>query len=68
MKENKNKLLILKKTLGKRFAVITDYAKLEHYYGHVESIVDENTVIIKDDENQQQKASIFDLRNPAQEL
>lgn len=68
MKENKSKLLILKKIIGKRFAVITDHSKLDHYYGHVESVVDENTVFIKDDENQQQKVSIFDLRNPAQEL
>ena len=62
------KLNILKKILGKRVAVITNYSSLEHYYGEVTQVIDESMVLVKNDINEEYKVSIFDIRNPAQEL
>ena len=62
------KLNILKKILGKRVAVITNYSPLEHYYGEVTQVIDESMVLVKNDINEEYKVSIFDIRNPAQEL
>lgn len=54
--------------LGKRVAVITNYDNLEHYYGEVIEAVDENTLLVKNDQGEEKEVSIFDIRNPTQEL
>lgn len=66
--KNKAKFFIAKKMIGKRVAVIKDYSNLDHYYGQVEDLIDEDTFLIKNDQGEQAKVSIFDIRNPAQEL
>jgi len=66
--KNTQKLNVLKKMLGKRVAVITNYTTLDHYYGEVAEVIDETNVVVKNDRNEDSKVSIFDIRNPAQEL
>lgn len=66
--KNSQKLNILKRILGKRVAVITNYTTLDYFYGEVAKIIDETNVIAKNDRNENSKTSIFDIRNPAQEL
>ena len=66
--KNTQKLNIVKKMVGKRVAVITNYNTLEHFYGEVSEVIDEMNVIVKNDKNEDSKVSIFDIRNPAQEL
>lgn len=66
--KNTQKLNILKRIIGKRVAVITNYSNLDHFYGEVLEVVDETNVVVKSDRNEDSKVSIFDIRNPAQEL
>lgn len=66
--KNSQKLNILKKMLGKRVAVITNYNNLEHFYGEVSNIIDEMNLAVKKDNGEEVKTSIFDVRNPTQEL
>jgi hypothetical protein len=66
--KNTQKLNVLKRMLGKRVAVITNYINLDHFYGEVTEVIDETNVVIKNDKNEDSKASIFDIRNPSQEL
>jgi ferredoxin-fold anticodon binding domain-containing protein len=66
--KNTQKLNVLKRMLGKRVAVITNYSTLDHFYGEVIEIFDETNVVVKNDKNEASKASIFDIRNPSQEL
>lgn len=66
--KNTQKLNILKRMLGKRVAVITNYNTLDHFYGEVAEVIDESNLIIKSDKNEDIKVSIFDVRNPNQEL
>jgi len=66
--KNTQKLNVLKRMLGKRVAVITSYTTLDHFYGEVTEVIDETNVVIKNDRNEDSKVSIFDIRNPAQEL
>ena len=69
MKEKNNqKVNILKRMIGKMVAVIENYNTLDHYYGEVSEVIDEKNVIVKNDKNEDIKVSIFDIRNPAQEL
>lgn len=58
----------MKRMIGKRVAVITNYDGLEHYYGEVVEAVDENTLLVKNDQGEEKEVSIFDVRNPTQEL
>jgi len=64
-KENLLKLNILKRILGKKMVVITDYIKNEYYYAQVDSIIDESNVVMKKLSGEIQKISIFDLRSPS---
>lgn len=66
--KNTQKLNVLKKMLGKRVAVITNYDTLDHFYGEVLEVVNDSNVIIKNDKNEDIQVSIFDIRNPTQEL
>ena len=66
--KNTQKLNVLKRMLGKRVAVITNYTTLDHFYGEVSEVLDESNVVVKNDKNEDSKVSIFDIRNPAQEL
>lgn len=66
--KNTQKLNVLKRMLGKRVAVITSYTTSDHFYGEVAEVIDETNVVIKNDRNEDSKVSIFDIRNPAQEL
>ena len=66
--KNTQKLNVLKRMLGKMVAVITNYSTLEHFYGEVSEVIDESNVIVKNDKNEDSKVSIFDIRNPAQQL
>jgi ferredoxin-fold anticodon binding domain-containing protein len=66
--KNTQKLNVLKRMLGKRVAVITNYNTLDHFYGEVSEVIDETNVVVKSDRNEDSKVSIFDIRNPAQEL
>jgi ferredoxin-fold anticodon binding domain-containing protein len=66
--KNTQKLNILKRMIGKRVAVIRNYSTLEYFYGEVSEVIDETNVVIKNDKNESSKVSIFDIRNPTQEL
>jgi len=66
--KNKARFFFTKKMIGKRVAVIKDYSNLNHYYGQVEEAIDEDTLLVKNDQGEQEKVSIFDIRNPTQEL
>lgn len=66
--KNSQKLNILKRMLGKRVAVITNYVTLDYFYGEVAEIIDETNVIVNNDRNENSKASIFDIQNPTQKL
>jgi len=66
--KNTQKLNVLKRMLGKRVAVITNYNTLDHFYGEISEVIDETNVVVKSDRNEDSKVSIFDIRNPAQEL
>jgi len=66
--KNTQKLNVVKRMLGKRVAVITNYNTLDHFYGEVLEVIDETNVVVKSDRNEDSKVSIFDIRNPAQEL
>jgi hypothetical protein len=54
--------------VGKRVAVIVNYNTLDYFYGEVSSVIDECNVVVKNDRNEDSKVSIFDIRNPNQEL
>ena len=66
--KNMQKLNILKRMIGKRVAVIVNYNTLDYFYGEVTSVIDESNVAVKNDRNEDSKVSIFDIRNPNQEL
>ena len=66
--KSKLKMNILKRMVGKRVAVIVNYNTSEHYYGEVIQAVDENTLSVKNDQGEEKQVSIFDVRNPTQEL
>jgi len=66
--KNTQKLNVLKRMLGKRVAIITNYTTLDYFYGEVSEVIDESNVVVKNDKNEDSKVSIFDIRNPAQEL
>jgi len=66
-KQNSVKLNILKRIIGKKMVVITDYIKNEYYYGLVESVIDDNNVKIKSISGETKDVSIFDLRSPSVE-
>lgn len=57
-----NRLLILKKMIGKRVFVVSDYNKYEGYVGHVEDVSSENELLINNG-NVLNKISIFDIRS-----
>lgn len=66
--KSKLRMTIIKKMIGKRVAVLSNYNTLEHYYGEVTDAIDESTLLIKNDQGEETQVSIFDVRNPAQEL
>lgn len=66
-KQNSVKVNILKRMLGRKMVVIKDYVKNEYYYGHVDSVIDESNVNVKNIDGEVEKVSIFDLRSPSQE-
>lgn len=63
-----NKLFHSKKMIGKRVAVISDYKNFSFWLGVVDSVKDENTFIIKNANDNLEEVSIFDIRNPTQEI
>jgi small nuclear ribonucleoprotein (snRNP)-like protein len=66
--KNIQKLNVLKRIVGKRVAVILNHNTFDCFYGEVSSVVDEYNVVVKNDRNEDSKVSIFDIRNPNQEL
>jgi hypothetical protein len=64
-KQNPLKLNILKRIIGRKMVVITDYIKNEYYYGLVESVIDDSNVKIKSVNGETKDVSIFDLRSPS---
>lgn len=62
MNKTQLKIHYLKKTIGKKYMVITDHIKNSFYYGVIESVVDEGHVLVSGI-NGQSKVSIFDLRS-----
>lgn len=64
---NNIKLNVLKRILGKKMVVVKDHIKKIHYYGIVESIIDEMNVNVKSPSGEVEKISIFDLRSPSNE-
>jgi len=66
--KSKLRMTIMKRMIGKRVAVVVNYNTLEHYYGEVTDAVDENTLLIRNDQGEEAQVSIFDIRNPTQEL
>jgi len=65
---NNNKFLYNKKMIGKRVAVIKTYKPFDFYFGIVDSAKDDSTLIIKNENDKKNEASIFDVRNPNQEI
>ena len=66
-KQNPLKLNILKRIIGRKMVVITNYIKNEYYYGLVESVIDDSNVKIKSVNGETKDVSIFDLRSPSAE-
>lgn len=66
--KSKLRMASLKRMIGKRVAVMVNYNSLDHYYGEVTDAVDENTLLVKNDQGEEKEVSIFDIRNPTQEL
>lgn len=66
--KSKLKMTVLKRMIGKRVAVIVNHNTSEHYYGEVIQAADENTLLVKNDQGEEKQVSIFDVRNPNQEL
>lgn len=54
--------------IGKRVAVIDDYEKSLYWYGTVESVASEDTLVIKNEEDERRNISIFNIRNPSQDI
>lgn len=63
--QNKLKLNILKRMLGKKVVVITDYIKSKYYYGRVYDVKNEDSLIIEDQIGILKEVSIFDIRSPS---
>ena len=63
-----NKIYYTKKMIGKRVAVIEDYETSNFWFGTVESIKDEQTLIVKNENEEKIEVSIFNVRNPNQEI
>ena len=57
-----NKLSVLKKMIGKRVFVVSDYKKYDGYIGYVEDIKSENELLINNGTTSS-KISIFDVRS-----
>lgn len=62
MNKEQSKIYYLKRTIGKKYIIITDHIKNLFYYGVVDSVVDENHVLVSS-ANGQVKVNIFDLRS-----
>jgi hypothetical protein len=58
----------LKKTIGKRYLFIRSYYPLETEIGIVKSVVDGSNVSMSFRGDTLEKVSIFDLRNPEQDI
>jgi len=54
--------------IGKRVAVIEDLAEFVTWFGTVESVKDEGTLVVKNESEQSISVSIFNIRNPYQEI
>ena len=65
--QNKLKLNILRRMLGKKVVVITDYIKSKYYYGRVYEIKNEDHLIVEDYMGLMKEVSIFDIRSPSPE-
>ena len=65
---NNNKFLYNKKMIGKRVAVIKTYKPFSFYFGIVDSAKDDSALIIKNENDERIEVSIFDIRNPNQEI
>lgn len=63
--QNKLKLNILKRMLGKKVVVITDYIKSKYYYGRVYEVKNEDHLIVEDQLGIFKEVSIFDIRSPS---
>jgi ferredoxin-fold anticodon binding domain-containing protein len=63
-----NKLFILKKMIGKKIVVIEDLAKFITWFGIVESVKDEETLVVKNENEESFNVSIFNIRNPYQDI
>lgn len=59
------KLNILKKIVGKKMVIIEDHIKNIYFYSYINSIVDDSTVNIKNEDGSLRKISIFDIRSPS---
>lgn len=59
---------VIKKTLGKKYIYIKSYYPLETELGFVKSIVDDFNVNLSLKDDSIEKVSIFDLRNPEQDI
>jgi len=59
---------VLKKTLGKKYIFIKSYFPLETEICTIKSIIDADTVSALFKDESIQKVSIFDLRNPEQDI
>jgi hypothetical protein len=62
-----SKLQALKRCIGKRYFVIKDINTYSGEIGIVSSVIDEGTVQISYRNENSEKVSIFNLRNPDQE-
>ena len=54
--------------IGKRVAVIKTYKPFSFYFGIVDSAKDDSALIIKNENDERIEVSIFDIRNPNQEI
>ncbi|NBP01170.1 MAG: hypothetical protein EBU90_13735 [Proteobacteria bacterium] len=63
-----NKLFFTRKMIGKRVAVIEDYEKFIFWCGTVDGVKDQDTLLVKNENDEKKEVSIFDVRNPSQEI
>ena len=63
--QNKLKLNVLRRMLGKKVVVVTDYIKSKYYYGRVYEVKNEDHLVVEDQTGLLKEVSIFDIRSPS---
>jgi hypothetical protein len=56
------------KCIGNTYLVIEDLSKFDFYYAKVLEVIDDYNVKMRDEQNNVKNVSIFNLRNPRQDI